>query len=65
MVTPGRMEYLVMHYAVKKLQSMMTFCLISELKAVSELDAILTELKIALFLNIVMNNINDVFIFSI
>ena len=28
---------------IKKLQSMMTFCLISELKAVSEFDAILTE----------------------
>ena len=54
-----------MHYAVKKLQSMMTFCLISELKVNSEFDAILTVLEIDLFLNIVMNNINDVIIFRI
>ena len=35
---------------MKLLQAMMTFCLISGLKTVSELDAIITVLKIALLL---------------
>ena len=41
---------------------MMTFCLISESKTISELDAIITLLQIALFLDIVMNNGNVLFI---
>ena len=59
----GNEVFGIRHYAVKQLHTMMTFCLISVSKTISELDVIITLLQIALFfLNIVMNNGNDLFI---
>ena len=51
-------------YAVNQLQEMVNFCLISELKAISECIDTTTVPKTALIVNIVMNNVNNLFINS-